>query len=288
MNLKIYLQEPKDYEKIVKRLRGILLRYIVENRLKSLVMGISGGIDSALVAAIVKPICDIAKIPFIGRSITIESNKKVEIQRADSIGHYFCTNFAERDLTDNFEKLAEINTFDEGDIGTDWNDHVGNKIRLGNIKARIRMIYLYHLAGESKGMVLSTDNFTEYLLGFWTIHGDVGDFGLIQNLWKTEVYNLAEWIAKNELEKDAAKALMDCVEADATDGLGITNSDLDQILPGFQGSSREGYLEVDNRLKGLVKGNYQNYNESDPVISRWVRTQFKRNNPLNIVRYLLI
>lgn len=49
----------------------------------------------------------------------------------------------------------------------------------GNIQARLRMIYLYNLASIHKGLVLSTDNQTEYQLGFWTIHGDVGDFNPI-------------------------------------------------------------------------------------------------------------
>jgi len=66
------------------------------------------------------------------------------------------------------------------------------------MKARIRMILLYDLAGGNDGMVLSTDNYTEYLLGFWTLHGDVGDFGMIQSLWKTEVYDMVEWIRDNE------------------------------------------------------------------------------------------
>lgn len=55
----------------------------------------------------------------------------------------------------------------------------------GNIQARLRMIYLYNLASIHKGLVMSTDNQTEYQLGFWTIHGDVGDFDPIQDLWKT-------------------------------------------------------------------------------------------------------
>lgn len=49
----------------------------------------------------------------------------------------------------------------------------------GNIQARLRMIYLYNLASIHKGLVMSTDNQTEYQLGFWTIHGDVGDFDQI-------------------------------------------------------------------------------------------------------------
>lgn len=58
----------------------------------------------------------------------------------------------------------------------------------GNLQARCRMIHLYDLAGIHGGLVMSTDNQTEYQLGFWTIHGDVGDFDPIQDLWKTEVY----------------------------------------------------------------------------------------------------
>lgn len=57
-------------------------------------------------------------------------------------------------------------------------------------QARCRMMYLYDIASRHKGLVMSTDNQTEYQLGFWTIHGDVGDFDPIQDLWKTEVYEL--------------------------------------------------------------------------------------------------
>lgn len=51
---------------------------------------------------------------------------------------------------------------------------LGTPISKGNIQARLRMIYLYNLASIHKGLVMSTDNQTEYQLGFWTIHGDVG------------------------------------------------------------------------------------------------------------------
>lgn len=42
----------------------------------------------------------------------------------------------------------------------------------GNLQARCRMMYLYDIASRHKGLVMSTDNQTEYQLGFWTIHGD--------------------------------------------------------------------------------------------------------------------
>jgi len=91
----------------------------------------------------------------------------------------------------------------------------------------------------------TTDNTTEYLLGFWSLHGDVGDYGMIQGLWKTEVYDMSEWLVNNELIGNDAVALSSCINCQATDGLGISNTDLDQIMPGWKGSSRDGYKKVD-------------------------------------------
>ena len=80
---------------------------------------------------------------------------------------------------------------------------------------------------------MSTDNQTEYQLGFWTIHGDVGDFDPIQDLWKTEVYQLAEWLKlfyyTDGDDADKAVAIGESIKLTPTDGLGISNSDLDQI-----------------------------------------------------------
>ncbi|MBT5502639.1 NAD(+) synthase [Candidatus Falkowbacteria bacterium] len=62
----------------------------------------------------------------------------------------------------------------------DWS----RKVAQGNIKARLRMITAYHIARLMKGLVLSTDNLSEFWMAFWTICGDVGDFGMIQNVLK--------------------------------------------------------------------------------------------------------
>jgi len=263
----------KDYKSAIENIRTQLKNYIKDSGLKSLVLGISGGIDSALTVVLAKKVCDELGIPLIGRSITIETNKPEEINRAAAIGKNFVTDFKEVDLTNGFKGLAELVT--EDDKNVDKTD-VNYKIRRGNIKARTRMIYLYDLASKHRGMVLSTDNYTELLLGFWTLHGDVGDYGMIQNLWKTEVYEMARFLA-NEMEEESKKALLDCVYAVATDGLGITNSDLDQI----QANS---YEEVDQILLKLFDaagpGDYKNH----PVIQRKINSEFKRENPYNIPR----
>jgi len=292
-----------NYELAVKNIRQNLKEYIENARLESLVLGISGGIDSTLCAILAKPVCDELDIPLIGRFISIESNVWGETERAISIGEKFCTTFLNIDVTSTYNHMKFVIDLEkETKAVKELNkDEVAEKIRHGNAKARIRMIMLYNFASMYNGMVLSTDNWTEYLLGFWTLHGDVGDYGMIQELWKTEVYEMAEWIARHEINgnekilSDEALAVLKVIEADATDGLGITKTDLDQILPSWKGSSRDGYAEVDKNLQGfnmLLKDAAKTPNvikamrrlSDKPPVQRQIRTEFKRQNPFNIPR----
>ncbi len=270
------------YEKMIVSIQSELRSYIKENKLGALVLGISGGIDSALCAALARPICDELKIPLIGRSIPISTNTSDEKDRADKIGKAFCTDYEEISvLEDPYESLWGALEHETWETGSN-----NEPIRRGNVKARMRMIYLYDLAQIHRGLVLSTDNWTEYLLGFWTLHGDVGDYGMIQELWKTEVYDMAEYFAST-MKKKKAKALMSCVTCEATDGLGISKTDLDQIMPGWNGTSRAGYESVDEKLQEHLDGKV-NFPGLDPVISRHRKTEFKRNNPFNIPRNKII
>ncbi len=263
----------KDFDKAVKNIRYELSKYIKKNGLKSLVIGLSGGIDSALTAALAFKVCSELNIPLIGRSLTIESNKPDERHRAELIGNSFTHDFKEIDLTDAYLKLRPLVV---EDMANEDSDSHNFKIRMGNIKARIRMIYLYELAAKNKAMVLSTDNYTELLLGFWTLHGDVGDYGMIQQLWKTEVYQMSQFLADTECNTDQKKALSMCIKALPTDGLGITNSDLDQL----QASS---YEEVDKILIQYLETKDKNL-EKHPVIQRHLKSEYKRKNPLNLPR----
>lgn len=270
-----------NYEGAVKNIRKELKTYIEDNRIKSLVMGMSGGIDSTLCALLAKPVCDELSIPLIGRSLPSRSNSDGENSRAKETGELFCTDFKEEDISIWLDVAVDVNE-SKYRVGDDE-----RAIQDGNVKARIRMIKLYDLASITKGMVLSTDNYTELLLGFWTLHGDVGDYGMIQSLWKTEVYNMAEWIRQNELTDNEADAVLKVCLADATDGLGISKTDLEQILPGYEGTSIEGYNIVDEKLKDHLFKEDIIVSDNDPVIQRYKRTQFKRENPYNIPRNLI-
>jgi len=294
-----------DCEKIKKNIRKGLRNYVQENGINSLVIGVSGGVDSALCCALARPVCDELDIPLIGRSIAIDSNKPEEITRARSVGRFFCHDFIEVDYTDLYNCMVDFFEGPEGPL---------DKIARGNIKARIRMQNLYCIAGKTRGLVLSTDNLTEHLLGFFTLAGDIGDFGMIHNLWKTEVYELTDYIATLDTtleDPKASKALLECADAIPTDGLGISESDLDQIGAADYGEvdiilktwltddidkhARQGkYLPGtfwDNWL--TYEGRNENYEDfmkyretlkNHPVVQRYERTHFKRKWPIYLER----
>ena len=87
---------------------------------------------------------------------------------------------------------------------------------------------------------------------------------------------MARHIAQTECSTEQQKALMLCVDALPTDGLGITNSDLDQL----QATS---YEEVDKILIKYLETKDESL-EKHPVIQRHIRSEYKRNNPLNLER----
>jgi len=271
------------YGKAIAAIRGQLKGYVVENGIKSLVIGISGGIDSALCAALARPVCDELRIPLIGRSLPTLLNKGCEVENAEKVGDAFCTDFntvgihaAAHQLMAVIER-EEPGSVGEGMIGTGLSRD--QKIRRGNVIARTRMIYLYNLASLHGGMVLSTDNLTEYLLGFWTLHGDCGDFGMIQNVMKTEVYEIARHIAAGlrvDGKIDGSAALEACIGCAVTDGLGVSTTSLEQL-------GAASYDEVDDVLVRHIVDKDEPVKDH-PVSKRHEKSRFKRDNPHDIPR----
>ena len=277
------------FENIVQQGTNYLKKY---PNIKTMVVGLSGGIDSTLTAAVTREICDRTdKHKLIGISIPIESNKKSEIEIAAHTGKSFCHKFIEVKWINRIYPLLKW-------FALNWSkrkNSLGEDVRFGNIKARFRMIYLYDKAHRYNGVVLSTDNLTEFSLGFWTLHGDVGDLGFIQQLWKTEVYGMAHYLCVryDKIISDSKvihwedyawrqAALTKAIRAVPTDGLGITNSDFDQI-----GASS--YEEVDELLLGYIRGGSKDkLLEKHPVIKRYLTYGFKRKNPYNIPRESII
>ena len=262
-------------KKFVEDAEIFLESYINKNGLKSIVCGISGGIDSTVSAIIASNVCKKVGIPFIGRSLPCSTNKKEETVSANLVGKAFCDDFKEVNISEECQKLIYELELNEGDM---------SRLQEGNIKARVRMIYLRHLASIHNGIVLDNDNFTEWNLGFWTVGGDSPmDLNIgLHYLWKTEVYELANFLLEEQNQSDKYQALLASIELTPTDGNGVSASDCEQF-------GLENYEQVDDVLKTMyystcTKENYirliDSYGKTgvDKVISLHKKTEFKREN----------
>ena len=266
--------EIKDYGAVFETLVTKTANYLIQNNIKAQILGISGGIDSTVCAAICHEVSKRTNIPLIGRSLPTAFNKKDEINSADLVGKAFCDDYKEVNIQNWYTEISDQLFYTE---------KTPRKIICnGNIQARLRMMYLYDLAGNNDGIVIDTDNLTENNLGYFTIHGDVGDFNPIGGLWKTEVFKLAEWIMnwygsythtyfytdspemieykQGNLYK--AKAIKESLKLKPTTGLGITNNDLEEI-------GAESYEQVDYILQEILAWKWLSNKRGDTFGPTW-------------------
>lgn len=282
MKKKINMKKNDDkYAKYYNNLVNSLASYVKENHLKSMVIGISGGIDSTVVASVAQDVSKLLNIPVIGLSLPCDTNKEDENNSANLAGK-MCSIYRVINIQNLYEAQSKL-----------FNDETSNETNViaeGNIKARIRYSLLHHYSSLYNGIVLDTDNLTEHYLGFFTIGGDVGEITPIGNLWKTEVYELAKWLSVHK--KEHYDAFKHAIDITPTDGNGTSVSDLDQIAPDLT------YNDVDVILKkwihlplktkldilnGKVKKKFyliltKKYDKKliDGIFWRNVKTEFKR------------
>ena len=278
-----------DYSKFVENSRKWLSQYIQNNHLQSIIIGVSGGIDSTVSCAISYPVCKELNIPLIGRSLPTGTNKQSECDVADLVGNAFCTDYKVVALDRTYSVI--MGQFES-------NEKAMNTLQAGNIKARLRMMYLRNLASIHKGVVLDNDNFTEWNLGFWTVGGDSPmDINLgLHYLWKTEIYELAKFLKENlnnerhsekyvndEIAREyflKCQALEVSINLTPTDGNGVSNSDCEQF-------GLDNYEQVDDVLKTMYYSTYtkedyirliDSYNEQgvDKVMILHQNTEYKR------------
>jgi NAD+ synthetase len=290
------MQEITDYGKVFETLVQKTQDYLVNNNIKAMILGISGGIDSTVVAAICHEVSERTEIPLIGRSLPTKFNKEEEVTTAQLVGKAFCTNYKEVSIEKTYKALSEDLYGYECTLG--FEEPQPTALTNGNIQARLRMMYLYNLAGMYKGLVMDTDNLTENNLGYFTIHGDVGDFNPIGGLWKTEVFKLAQYLInfyRMTDQIDKGIAMFNSWSLKPTAGLGITNNDLDEI-------GAESYDQVDTILKEILKLKDLNYKQTyikeeiietlsvgsqiiENVFDRHFKSEFKRKQlPIKITR----
>ena len=195
---------------MVDRITQWIKNYAEENRISSLVVGVSGGIDSALVSTL----CARTGIPTLCVLMPIHQDPSHTERGLNHVkwlqkDHYL-VGLHEFDLTEVYDKFVEIMDYAKSDLG------------FANSRSRLRMITLYQLATSANGIVVGTGNKVEdFGVGFYTKYGDGGvDISPIADLTKTEVYELARELGVNQ----------EILDAQPTDGLwGDNRNDEDQI-----------------------------------------------------------
>lgn len=291
-----------DYGKIFENMIQETQKYLENNNLWAMVLGISGGIDSTVTAAICH---EVEKrnpdLKFIGISLPCTSNSIDENDSAQKCLKAFCKE--NQYYTENLQKEYMLMR------ATCSQRHLMTTIGQGNIKARLRMMVLYNEANYFSGCVMDTDNLTEHYLGFFTIHGDVADLNPIGGLWKHEIYELARWLHDEYYQVpfgpdgDKYYALEYALNITPTDGNGVNDlGDMGQIAPQFaHDNNYEAYKKVDDIIQTYIEyrgrhteeyqiaidelhkkyppltdNNYVVHDSVEEVISRIKRTEYKR------------
>jgi NAD+ synthase len=172
-----------DYENLSEKIEKWIKEYVEVNGIETLVVGVSGGIDSAVVSTL----CARTGVPTI--AVGMPLNSKPENTRLSEAQLDFLSklnvNTIEVELSDTFKKF-------EVSIPNSFKSDLSN----ANSKSRLRMITLYHIATSVKGIVVGTGNKVEdFGVGFFTKYGDGGvDISPIADLYKTEVRELSRYL----------------------------------------------------------------------------------------------
>lgn len=190
-----------DYENLSNKIQEWIINYATENRIQTLVVGVSGGIDSAVVSTL----CAKTGIPTIVVGMPINSNSEntrlSDLQIALLSRTYTNVEGYNVDLSSVFESFKSHKIFDR------FNSELG----FANTKSRLRMISLYQIAASVSGLVVGTGNKVEdFGVGFYTKYGDGGvDISPIADLYKSEVRELGRLLGVPQ----------EIIDAEPTDGL---------------------------------------------------------------------
>lgn len=178
-----------EEEEIIKALQLSIKDYITKNKFSKVVIGISGGIDSALVAYICTKA--LGKENVIGVSMPSRFSSEGTKSDAKKLCENLGIKFLEIPIENVFKSyLSELQPIFEN---KPWD------ITEENLQSRIRGTILMALSNKFGWIVVSTGNKSELSMGYATLYGDmVGGFALIKDIYKTTVYKLVEYINKKE------------------------------------------------------------------------------------------
>lgn len=162
--------------------------YVRKNNFEKVLLGFSGGIDSALTLTIaVDALSKENVLPIIMPSrYTSALSLEVAYQQIKLLD----VDFQEISIEPEYNSFLSSLKLDEADQK--------NNITTQNIQARIRAIILMAISNQTHSLLLNTSNKSELAVGYGTLYGDMcGAYGVIKDLWKTDVYQLAQY--RNQL-----------------------------------------------------------------------------------------
>jgi len=197
---------------IISHISNWLKDYAKKSNTKGFIVGISGGIDSAVTSTLIAK----TGVPLLCVEMPIHQ-QKIQVERGVNHIKWLKTNFKNInstgiDLTSIFDNFISKLPETPGD----------NNLAIVNTRARLRMTLLYYFAGLNNYLVVGTGNKVEdFGIGFFTKYGDGGvDISPIADLLKTEVYTIAEELG----------IIKEIITAAPTDGLWENDkTDEDQI-----------------------------------------------------------
>ena len=217
---------------VAEHIKNWILNYSKLSKTKGFIIGISGGIDSAVTSTLAAA----TGLKIVCLEMPIHQNKN-QVNRAKKHVKWLKENFVnvssiEFELTQVFEKFkSKLN-------------NESNELALANTRARLRMTTLYYFAQHYNLLVLGTGNKVEdFGIGFFTKYGDGGvDLSPIADLLKSEIQEIAKYLKINP----------DIINTPPTDGLWENNrTDEEQI--GASYAELEWAMNFKGNLKSLTK-----------------------------------
>lgn len=177
--------EPSESE-LLDKIKAIVLtifEYFTSSKLKKIIIGLSGGIDSSLVATLA--CLAVGNQNILGVFIPSQFSSNKSQQDAEKLAKNLAIEYQEIDIKNILESYQKTLDIDQ------------NSIPYQNLQARVRANLLMFLANQKKGLVLATSNKTEISFGYSTLYGDsVGGLSPIADLDKQEVYQISKFLNK--------------------------------------------------------------------------------------------
>ena len=242
---------PKITAEDIESLKGFIRRCIADAGADGVVIGLSGGIDSAVVTKLCADALGAGRVMtvFMPSRETPAEDYKVTKELSSEWG----TVYKVVDIQPAVDSLAAMLL-----TGKE------TPLERGNISARCRMIVLYNYAKKMNCLVVGTSNQSEIMMGYFTKHGDGAcDITLLANMYKTEVRQIARMIGVPEsiISKPPSAGLWEG-QTDESE-MGIKYDDLDRILYGMEsdlndqeissetGIDRAKVAEIRAQVKGM-------------------------------------